>query len=140
VRAVLDTNVVVTALRSPRGASAALVRLAAQGQITLLMSVAIALEYEAVCLRPANRKAAGLSEAEMHVFLDGLVAIAEPVTMRFLWRPQLRDASDEMILEAAVNGGAGAIVTFNLRDFGDVPSRFGIEAMKPQDALRRIGV
>jgi predicted nucleic acid-binding protein len=59
MRAVLDTNVIVAALRSPRGASAALVRHAAQGAITLLMSVAIALEYEAVCLRPEHRKAAG---------------------------------------------------------------------------------
>ena len=39
----------------------------------------------------------------------------------------------------AVNGGARAIVTFNLRDFGEAPARFGIEAMVPQEALRRIG-
>ncbi|MGO9461111.1 MAG: putative toxin-antitoxin system toxin component, PIN family, partial [Rhodomicrobium sp.] len=55
MRVVLGPNVIVTALRSPRGASAALVRLVAEGKITLLMSVAIALEYEAVCLRPENR-------------------------------------------------------------------------------------
>jgi putative PIN family toxin of toxin-antitoxin system len=140
MRVVLDTNVIVTALRGPRGASAALLRLAAQEKITLLMSVAIALEYEAVCLRPENRTAAGLSEAQIQIFLDGLAALAEPVILRFLWRPQLRDASDEMILEAAVNGGAAAIVTFNLRDFGDAPSRFGIDAIKPQEALRRIGL
>ncbi len=139
MRAVLDTNVIVAALRSPRGASAALVRHAAQGAITLLMSVPVALEYEAVCLRPEHRKAAGLSEAQVNIFLDGLAALAEPVSLRFLWRPQLRDASGEMILEAAVNGGADAIVTFNLRDFGDAPSRFGIEAIKPQEALIRIG-
>ncbi len=139
MRVVLDTNVIVTALRSPRGASAALVRLVAEGKITLLMSVAIALEYEAVCLRPENRKAAKLSVAQTYIFLDGLAALAEPVTLRFLWRPQLRDAGDEMILEAAVNGRADAIVTFNLRDFGDAPARFGIAAIKPQEALRRIG-
>jgi predicted nucleic acid-binding protein len=75
----------------------------------------------------------------VNIFLDGLAALAEPVSLRFLWRPQLRDPSGEMILEAAVNGGADAIVTFNLRDFGDAPSRFGIEAIKPQEALIRIG-
>jgi hypothetical protein len=98
----------------------------------------IALEYEAVCLEPAHRKAAGLSEADVRVFPDGLAALAEPVTMRFLWRPQLRDVSGGMILEAAVNGRAEAIVTFNLRYFGKAPSRFGIEAMRPQEVLRRL--
>jgi putative PIN family toxin of toxin-antitoxin system len=139
MRAVLDTNVVLAAMRSPRGASAALLRFAVEGRLTLLMTVAIALEYEAVCSRPAHRKAAGLTEADVRIFLDGLAALAEPVTTRYLWRPQLRDASDEMILEAAVNGRADAIVTFNLRDFGNAPSRFGMEAMRPQEALRRIG-
>jgi putative PIN family toxin of toxin-antitoxin system len=139
MRAVLDTNVVLAAMHSPRGASAALLRFAVEGRITLLMTVAVALEYEAVCSRPVHRNAAGLSEADVQIFLDGLTALAEPVTTRYLWRPQLRDPNDEMILEAAVNGGADAIVTFNLRDFGETPPRFGIEAMKPQEALRRIG-
>jgi len=50
----------------------------------------------------------------------------------------LRDAGDEMVLEAAVNGRADALVTFNVRDFGKVPGRFGIEVLLPRDALKRI--
>jgi hypothetical protein len=50
-----------------------------------------------------------------------------PVQMFFLWRPLLRDRADDMVLETAVNGSADTIVTFNTRDFGDVPGRFGIE-------------
>ena len=52
--------------------------------------------------------------------------------------PQLRDPADEMVLEAAINGGADALVTFNRKDFGQVPARFGIALLPPQDALRRL--
>jgi predicted nucleic acid-binding protein len=55
-----------------------------------------------------------------------------------LWRPQLRDPGDELVLEAAVNGRANAIVTFNHRDFAEVPMRFSVEVLAPVDALRRI--
>ena len=65
--------------------------------------------------------------------------MAEPVTSHFRWRPQLHDPGDEMVLEAAVNGQAVAIVTFNLRHYRLGPARFGIAVMRPADALRRIG-
>jgi len=71
--------------------------------------------------------------------IDAFVGIAEPVEVHYQWRPQLNDAGDEMVLEAAVNGQADAIVTFNRRDYGRIPSRFGIELLNPVDALRRIG-
>lgn len=64
--------------------------------------------------------------------------MAEPVKPHFLWRPQLRDLGDEMVLEAAVNGRADALVTFNARDFGTVPARFGIELIIPREAMGRI--
>ena len=64
--------------------------------------------------------------------------VGEPVHAWFLWRPQLRDPGDEMVLEAAVNGRADALVTFNNRDFGDVPEGFGISIISPRQALRRL--
>ena len=64
--------------------------------------------------------------------------MAEPVEGWFLWRPQLRDPGDEMVLEAAANGRADALVTFNKRDFADTAGAFGIEMLSPQQALRRI--
>lgn len=137
MRLVLDSDVVVAAMRSPRGASAALLRAARDGRITLLMSVPLAVEYEAVCRRAEHRTAAELSEAELAIFLDAVMAMAEPVETHFLWRPQLRDPGDEMVLEAAANGGADALVTFNLRDFGMAPSRLGIELLTPREALAR---
>jgi putative PIN family toxin of toxin-antitoxin system len=138
MRAVLDTDVIVAGMRSPGGASAAILREARQGKVTLLVSVPLAMEYEAICSEAEHRLAAGLSEREVEIFLDAVVAMAEPVETHFLWRPQLRDPGDEMVLEAAVNGQANLLVTFNVRDFGDVPSRFGIELMMPRDALERI--
>jgi putative PIN family toxin of toxin-antitoxin system len=135
---VLDTDVVVAAMRSPRGASAVILRAARQGRVTLLLSMPLALEYEAVATRAEHRLAAGLSECEVNIFLTAVVALAEPVTTHFLWRPQLRDPADEMVLEAAVNGGADALVTFNVRDFGTVPAQFGVEIMLPREAIRRI--
>jgi len=138
VRYVVDTDVIVAAMRSPGGASAAILRTARNGRVTLLVSVPLGMEYEAVCSELEHRLAAGLSEREVEIFLDAVLAMAEPVKTHFLWRPQLRDPGDEMVLEAAVNGRANALVTFNVRDFGIVPARFGIELMVPSEAIGRI--
>ena len=134
----LDTDVVVAAMRSPRGASAAILQAAQHGGATLLMSVALALEYEAVCREAEHRLASGLSDRQVDIFLTAIVALAEPVTPHFLWRPQLRDPGDEMVLEAAINGHADGLVTFNVRDFGSIPSQYGIEVLLPRQAIRRI--
>jgi putative PIN family toxin of toxin-antitoxin system len=138
VRIVADTDVIVAAMRSPSGASAAILRAARQDRVTLLVSVPLAMEYEATCSEPEHQLAAGLSEQEVGIFLDAVLAMAEPVKTHFLWRPQLRDPGDEMVLETAVNGRADALVTFNVRDFGSVPERFGIEVLIPREAIKRI--
>ena len=135
---VADTDVIVAAMRSPGGASAAILRAARQSKITLLVSVPLAVEYEATCSEGEHRLAAGLSEREVEIFLDAVMAMAEPVKTHFLWRPQLRDPGDEMVLETAVNGRADGLVTFNVRDFGTVPARFGIELMIPREVLGRM--
>lgn len=138
MRLVLDTDVVVAALRSPRGASAALVLLASERAVTLLASLPLAMEYEAVCLLPEHRRAGGVSRDDAQYFVDALLALAEPVEIYFLWRPQLHDPNDEMVLEAAINGQADAIVTFNRRHYGTAPTRFGIKVFSPAEALRSV--
>jgi len=138
MRCVLDTNVIVAALRSPSGASAALLRAARRRQITPLVNVALALEYEATCRLAEHRLAAGLTMDEVTVVLDAVIAMAEPVESHYLWRPQLRDPADELVLDAAVNGQADAIVTFNKRDFGTAPARFGLALLTPAEAIRRL--
>ena len=81
---------------------------------------------------------AGLSERQVEVFLDAIIAMGEPVPTHFLWRPQLRHPNDEMVLEAAVNGRAEALVTFNVRDYGTAASQFGVEVLLPREAIARI--
>jgi putative PIN family toxin of toxin-antitoxin system len=137
-RFVLDTDVIVAALRSPSGASAALLGAALEHQITMLASVPLFFEYEAKCTSPVHWTAAGLTREQAHVFVDGLATLIEPVKTHYLWRPTLRDPNDEMVLEAAVNGCTDAIVTFNLRDYGAVPGRFNIEVLTPAVAIRRV--
>ena len=134
----MDTDAIVAAMRSPTGASAAIIRKARLGKVALLLSVPLAMEYEAVCVRPEHQLAAGLSEQEVRTFVDAVIAIAEPVKIHYLWRPQLRDPGDEMVLETAVNGRANLLITFNVRDYGTAPARFGIEVMTPREAVERI--
>ena len=134
----MDTDAIVAAMRSPSGASAAIIRKARQGKVTLLLSVSLAMEYEAVCVKPEHQLTAGLSEQEVRIFVAAVIAIAEAVKIHYLWRPQLRDPSDEMVLETAVNGRANLLITFNVRDYGTAPARFGIEVMTPREAVERI--
>src|SRR5205085_10693857 len=125
----MDTDTVVAAMRSPAGASAAILRAVRRDEAALLLTVPLALEYEAVCNRAEHRIAAGLSETEAGIFVDTVIGMGEPVETHFLWRPQLRDPDDEMVLEAAVNGRADVLVTFKLRDFARVAARFGVLAL-----------
>ena len=138
LKLVLDTTIVVAALRSPKGASATLVRQLESGTGTFLLNVALALEYDAVCHRPEHQVAAGLSRWEIDVFVDTLIGMAVPIESHFRWRPVLRDPGDEMVVEAAVNGAADAIVTFNTKDYVPVPELFGIEILLPGEAVRRM--
>jgi predicted nucleic acid-binding protein len=135
---VLDTDVVVAAMRSPRGASAELLRRIDGGRAIMLLTVALALEYEATCTLAEHRLASGLSAPETGQYVDGLIAMAAPVRAFFRWRPQLRDPGDELVLEAAVNGQADAIVTFNESHLREAHKSFGIDVIRPAEALRRI--
>lgn len=134
----MDTATLVAAMRSPGGASAALLRAARGGRVTLLATAPLCIEYESVCSRPEHLVDAGFDMAELTVFLDAVVDMVEPVEAWFLWRPQLRDPADELVLEAAVNGRAAAIATFNRRDFLPGAGRFGVEVLLPAEAIRRV--
>ena len=134
----MDTDTVVAAMRSPTGASAGLLRAARSGRLTLAATVPLCIEYQDVCNRPEHVKAAGFSPADLRVFLDAVVDLIEPTDVWFLWRPQLRDPGDELALEAAVNGRAAAIATFNRRDFRPAAERFGIQILLPADVIRRV--
>lgn len=135
---VLDTDVVVAALRSDRGASRQLLLAALNRQFELLLSVPLILEYEAVLTRPHHLAACGLNSAEVARVLDDLAAVAKPVRFAFRWRPKLPDPDDDMVLETAMNGGADAIVTFNQRDFAAGMENVDCALISPATALLKI--
>ena len=137
-RIVLDTSVVVSGLRSSLGASNAVLRLVARKQLVAVATPPLFLEYEDVLKRAEHRLIHGLTLEEIDDFLAELAAVLEPVETHFQWRPQVRDPGDEMVLEAAINAGADAIVTFNVSDFSSAGRRFGIRILHPGDILREM--
>jgi putative PIN family toxin of toxin-antitoxin system len=135
---VLDTSVVVAALRTRLGAGNAVLRLVANRRLVPLATPPLFLEYEDVMKRPEHRLAHGLSLEAVDEFLAELAALIEPVEVHFQWRPQSRDPNDEMVLEAAINGKADALVTYNARDFIGPAERFKIAVLSPADLLKKV--
>jgi len=136
-RTVLDTDVLVAAVRSDRGASRVLLVAALEQRYAILASVPLMIEYESVLTRPEHLDAAGISATDIGRVLDALASVVEPIRISYLWRPMLPDAGDDLVLETAVNGHADVLITFNRRDFGP-SARFGIEILSPGDAVRRL--
>lgn len=134
-RVVLDTSVVVSALRSATGASNVLLRQVATRRLVPLATTALFLEYEDVLKRAEHRLVHGLTPDRVDAFLAALASACEPVDIHFHWRPQLADAADEMVLEAAVNGRADALVTHNVRDFLTAGQKFGLPVKTPGELL-----
>ncbi len=134
----LDTSVIVAALRSRSGASNRILELIALGRVRPLVSTALFLEYEDVLKRPENRLATGMSERDVERFLAALASASEAVEVSFRWRPQLRDPKDEMVLEAAVNGRADGLVTHNVRDFRSAAERFDVRVLLPRELLKEV--
>jgi putative PIN family toxin of toxin-antitoxin system len=131
LRLVLDTSIIVAAFRSRIGASARLLHLLAAGRFTAVATPTLLLEYESVLSRPEHRAAMGLSLSQVHAVIQQLAALITPVRVDFQWRPQLADPDDEMVLEAAINGFAYAIVTHNVRHFQAVAPNFNVRVCTP---------
>lgn len=138
MRVVLDTNVLVAALRSKQGASARLVEAAHESRVTAIANVALFAEYEALLTRAEHLAASGVTRDEIIAALDALAAKIEPAEPHFSWRPQLGDPDDEMVLEAAVNGSAEAIVTFEVTTFRAAAASFGIDMLTPAQIWAKV--
>jgi putative PIN family toxin of toxin-antitoxin system len=137
IRLVLDTATVVHALRSRNGASNRILMAVAEHRVLALASVPLFVEWEAVIKRPEHRLVHGLDLEQLDTVMADLAILIKPVQLHFLWRPQLRDPGDEMVLETAANGRADGIVTWNVRNLAAGSARFGIPVVSPQDALKR---
>lgn len=130
-RIVLDTNILVSAARSREGASFAVLQALRQRRFVALVSVPLMLEYEAVLKRPEQLQVGGRTLAMVDAFLDALCLHVEPAHLHYLWRPQTRDAADEMVLETALNGRADALVSLNTADFSKAAKRFRLSLLTP---------
>lgn len=126
---VLDTNVLLAALRSSRGISFQLLSLFGQGRFVSHVSVPLVAEYEAVL----KRGQLALSASQIDDVIDYVCAESIHHKIFYLWRPALKDANDDFVLELAVKAQA-SIVSWNVKDFTRAES-FGIRVMTPRDFL-----
>ena len=133
---VIDTNVVIAALRSKNGASYKLLSLVGTKKFEIHDSVALMLEYEDVIQR--HRTEVRLSQDDVSVFIDSICSMAHHHKIYFVWRPSLPDVNDELLLELAVSARCEYIVTHNTRDFKGT-EKFGIQAITPKEFLQMIG-
>ncbi|MCK6463164.1 MAG: putative toxin-antitoxin system toxin component, PIN family [Candidatus Pacebacteria bacterium] len=133
---VADTNVFISALRSQFGASYKLFSLIDKDVYKFNMSIPLALEYESVAKRMIDE--ISLSEEEIDNILDFVISNSNRWQIYYLWRPQLKDPSDDMVLELAVTASCNYIVTYNINDFKGIES-FGVQAITPKDFLKLAG-
>jgi putative PIN family toxin of toxin-antitoxin system len=136
-RIVIDTNVLLAALRSRRGASFTLLSLVGGRRFEVNVSVPLVLEYEDAAKRMSRE--IGLSHADIDDVLDYVCRVSRHRKIFFLWRPFLSDPKDDHILELAVESACDFIVTHNVRDFRGA-DRFGLRAVTPHEFLKLIGV
>ena len=137
VSIIIDTCVFISALRSNQGASFKILSSIDSGTFEFSLSVALVLEYEAVAKRAFQDT--GLTDLDVEYLIDYMCAVGKPKQVHFLWRPSLKDPSDDFILELAVESGCDYIVTHNIKDFKGT-DRFKVKAITPQEFLRVIGV
>ena len=136
-RVVFDTSVIVASLRSRTGASFALLQLVLGQSLKPVLTVPLFLEYEDVLKRPDQMQAHGLDANAIDRLLTRVAKLGDAVEVFYKWRPQGVDPADEFIIEAAINGRADAIVTFNIRHIELPAQRFGIMTLTPGEFLSR---
>jgi len=133
IRAVLDTNVLVAALRSSSGASYQILLAADRGDFQVALSVPLLAEYDDVSSRPESGIKVSASVVDAIISRIAMVAHKQPIY--YLWRPLLPDPKDDMVLEVAIASGATHIVTFNNRDLR-LASQFKISVLTPSAFLK----
>ena len=133
---VIDTCVLISALRSKNGASFKLLSLIDSKKFIYSLSVPLVLEYETVAKRMSRNL--GLTYSDIDDIIDYLCTAGEHRKVHFLWRPNLKDPNDDFVLELAVESECNYIVTHNIKDFKDI-KKFKLKAITPQELLRKLG-
>jgi len=134
---VIDTNMLVSALKSKRGASFKVLTLIGQSKFDINLSVPLILEYEDVAKRLIGETA--LNEEDINDILDYICSVSSCREIFYLWRPFLKDPKDDMVLELAVTSNCDMIITYNKKDFKGVEKHFGIRLLSSKELLFEIG-
>jgi putative PIN family toxin of toxin-antitoxin system len=134
---VIDTNVVISSLKSKRGASYKLLMSLKNDIFKPNISVPLFVEYESVAKRVGM--VSELTEQEVNIFLDYILSKSSIRVIYYLWRPYLKDPKDDLVLEVAVESQSKTIITFNKKDFKGV-NKLGITALTPQEFLKERGI
>lgn len=132
MRVVIDTNILVSGLKSVFGASNEVLRRLALGDFEAAISTALCLEYEDVLNRQGLLTS--YTPQQLDTFLDSFCAVAQEAFIYFRWRPFLPDPKDDLVLECTLASGATHIITHNVRDFEPARS-LGISVMTPGQFL-----
>jgi hypothetical protein len=112
IRAVLDTNVIVSAILSPAGSPGRLLRAALEDQrFEMVTSIPILGEIDNVLRRPRIARRHGWSEEEINLFLARLFTVSLVVEGRLTLDVIAEDPTDNMFLAAAQEGEAGYVVS-----------------------------
>ncbi|MDH5717328.1 MAG: putative toxin-antitoxin system toxin component, PIN family [Spirochaetia bacterium] len=133
---VMDTCILVSALRSNQGASYKLLSLIDNKKIKLNLSVPLVLEYESAAKRMVDELK--LTNLDIDDIIDYLCKIGKHHQVHYLWRPNLNDPGDDFILELAVEANCDYIITHNIRDFTG-SEKFSIKVISPREFLKVIG-
>jgi putative PIN family toxin of toxin-antitoxin system len=137
INVVIDTNVIVAALKSRRGASYKLLISLTTGVYRPNISVPLFLEYESVAKRTGL--VIGLNDQDINDILDYILCQSSIRQIFYLWRPFLKNPLDDLVLEVAVESQSEYIVTFNKKDFSGI-ERFGIKVVTPQEFMAERGM
>ena len=131
----IDSNVIISALKSSAGASFQLIARLRSGAFKTAVTAPLVFEYQDFASRPGLLP--HLTKVEINSFLDWLVSVSSLHKVHFLWRPLLRDPKDDMVLEAAMACSADFLVTHNLSDFKPAAS-LGVSVVTPAELLSKL--
>ena len=139
MRIILDTNVLVAASRSKRGAAYAIVSQLPSPKFEIALTIPLYVEYQDVLARP-ELMGTQYQIDEAIGFTRYLASLAYKQDIYLLWRPWLKDPKDDMVLEAALAPQSRYIVTHNLKDFTskNIEENFGIYPVSPKQFLDTI--
>lgn len=136
---VVDANVVLSALRSSRGASHLLLRAMLVGEVSFAVSPAVALEYEDVVKRDGILgDDPWIRHHEIDTVLDAVFSQAHLVSPWFRFRPFLDDPKDDIYIECALTAGAIQIVSGDRHFLHPATAAFGISVMRAGDCVAEL--